>query len=600
MTLSPPLSIAEAFAAAAQRYADHVAVWDGENQQTYGELLHAVQRIVAGLDPAGIAGDRVVAVSGRRGAELYAAILATLWRADVLLTLDPALPAVRQEMMLREARAEVVLTAAGHSLPPLPCGVRVLDVAAMQRTPSVTEFQPVPVKARTPAYVFFTSGTTATPRAVLGVHGGLAHFVDWQSREFGVGHRDRCGQLTGLSFDVVLRDILTPLCSGATLCVPPGGVADVAASRALPWLRTAGITMLHTVPSIAAMWLADAAPEEVLPDMRIVFFAGEPLQASLVEEWRRRFGAAATIVNLYGPTETTLAKCYYVAPGPLASGVLPVGTPMPGARVLVLGEGGHRVKKGQVGEIHIATKHASLGYLNDPAATQRLFVPCEGVDGVAEIRYSTGDLGRLRADGLLEVVGRVDDQVKIHGIRVSLGEVEAHLVAHPAVATSAVLFDAERAALLAFVVPRQGSTVGQADLREHARERLPSALVPRAFHILPALPLTANGKLDRNALRATVLPRSAAPTVESTEQDPVVAAVRRAWCGLLGLDKPHGDRGFVDEGGDSLLAARFAGRVKQEVGAEIGLVEIFDLTYDQLLANVLETMSRGELRTVER
>ena len=214
-----------------------------------------------------------------------------------------------------------------------------------------------------PAYVFFTSGTTGVPKGILGTHKGLSHFLQWERQILSVSSGDRVAQLTGLSFDVVLRDIFLPLTSGATLCLPDSASASPVDS-VVPWLLRERITILHTVPSLANAWLEGLESPMPLPDLRWVLFAGEPLAAALVHRWRERMGTAGGIFNLYGPTETTLAKCAYRVPLDPSPGVQPIGSPLPETQALIINQANQLCGIGEPGEIVIRTPFRTLGYLN--------------------------------------------------------------------------------------------------------------------------------------------------------------------------------------------------------------------------------------------
>ena len=309
---------------------------------SYGELWHGARRLAGRLRAAGLEPGQVAAVTGERSFGLVTAILAVLSSGGVLLTLDPRLPRERRRRMLELADARFLLDAGGVAEPELLAGLeaRLLAVDPAARNLGGAELAQVPPPPADdePAYVFFTSGSTGTPKGVLGRAAGLAHFLAWQRTAFEVGPGDLAAQLTGLSFDVVLRDMLMPLTAGATLVLP-----DVDGAELVLWLAAERITRIHAVPSLARTWLAtrQAAPrragEAGLPELRTVFFAGEPLTDELVRDWRRSFGAGCEIANLYGPTETTLARCCFrprhgAGSGRPAGGTSVARDPGPGAR----------------------------------------------------------------------------------------------------------------------------------------------------------------------------------------------------------------------------------------------------------------------------
>ncbi|MGH9390245.1 MAG: AMP-binding protein, partial [Vicinamibacteria bacterium] len=301
---------------------------------TYGDLAQRSRAIAESLLGRGFAPGDVVAVAGQRSFGLIASMLGVLRSGGVLLTLDPSLPAERRKLMLSEARARCVVHVGAPAQERFGLsGSGSLPIIAVDRDGIVAPEEclapgvPLPrVSANDPAYIFFTSGTSGVPKAVLGSQKGLSHFLRWQRETFEVGPGDRCAQLTGLSFDVILRDVFLPLTSGASLHLPDPS-EETGSSRIASWLEREGITTLHTVPSVAQSWLAVPPPDARLTRLRWAFFSGEPLSDVLVRRWFSAFPQAGRIVNLYGTTEATLAQCFCVVPEDPPTGIQPVGCP---------------------------------------------------------------------------------------------------------------------------------------------------------------------------------------------------------------------------------------------------------------------------------
>jgi len=525
---------------------------------TYRELRARALAVAADLRAEGLAPGEAVALSGPRSADLVAGALGIVLAGGVLVPIDPALPAERRRRLRELAGARRRLDSASAA------GAAAADLPA--------------VCGDDPAYVFFTSGSTGKPKPVLGRHRGLAHFLAWQRARFGVGPGERFAQLTGLSFDVLMRDVFLPLTSGATLCLPPPGTT--AASPGLPeWLAARRVTGLHAVPSVARAWLTGAPREVDLSALRYLFFAGEPLADDLVERLRRTFAVAGEIVNLYGPTETTLAKCFFPVPDPPEPGIQPLGRPLPETQALIL-SGDRLHGLGEPGEIVIRTPFRSLGFLGGDSSGDR-FAANPFRDDPDDLLYRTGDLGVLREDGLLEFRGRLDEQVKIRGARVEPKEVEAALRTHPDVGDVAVVARDDGPGgekwLVAYVVPAIGEPEPSArELGLHARESLPATAVPSAFVVLGALPLTPNGKLDRAALPAPSTSRPELAEPYQPARDPLELRLVHVWEEILGI-APVGVRDdFFDLGGHSLLVAPLVGRIERDLGHSISLASLFE------------------------
>jgi len=564
----------------ARLHPDAVALEQSGRTRTYREVDEATDVLSRVLLASGTQPGAVIAVTGPRSIGLVVAMLA-VWRAGgVLLTLDPLLPDARRHAMLQRAHAthllEVAAPASADAVPAdvarIPVGEDGSGIPCARPAGQAGFTAPEGV-----AYVFFTSGTTGTPKAVLGTHAGLAHFLEWQRTAFGVGPGDRVAQLTGLSFDVVLRDVFLPLTSGATLCLPPP-IGNPADGSVVEWLGRERITLLHAVPALLGAWL-DAVPTGSGPAaLRRIFLAGEPLADRLVRRWRAAFPDCGRITNLYGPTETTLAKCAFEVPDPPVPGVQPIGFAIPGAQAWVLDGAGRPCGVGETGEIAIRTPFRSLGYLDMPGETRLRFRPNPFRDDPSDLVYFTGDRGRFRPDGSLEILGRNDDQVKINGVRVEPAEVTAVIAAHRGVRSAAVVATKDPegiARLTAFVVPESDDAGLLAAIRTHLARSLPTAMIPVAWIAVDRLPLTPNGKTDRAELArraADVAPRLTGPPPSTPEE----LLVARIWAGLLPRVPDDATASFFEAGGHSLLAVRMLAQVRGETGRDVPLRILFE------------------------
>jgi amino acid adenylation domain-containing protein len=579
--------------------------WSG-GSWTYAELGSRAREIARGLSPqlraAGGGPGKVVAVSGSRCPELIAGILGVVLAGGTLLILDRKLPAARQRVMLEEAKPLCLLDL-GEPRPEDRWLRDLVPLVVPGEPPAEpAAFPPIfqKIAPDDPAYLFFTSGTTGRPKAVLGRQKGLSHFLVWQRETFGIGPGDRAAQLTGLSFDVVLRDIFLPLTSGATLCLPD---EDLGPDRILAWLDEDAITVLHTVPSLASAWLG-AAPAGFRADaLRCTFFAGEPLLAQVVERWRTAFPQTA-VVNLYGPTETTLAKCFFRVPDPPVADVQPVGAPLPQTQALILGAGERLCGLGEIGEIVLRTPFRSLGYLNHPEESRSRFRPNpfrthSSREEAGDLLYFTGDRGRYRLDGTVEILGRLDEQVKVRGVRIEPAEIRAALGRHPGVWESAIIVRQHEPGdhrLVAFLVPRPGAVLDREALRRHLRQELPEAMVPSTFVVLDALPLTPNGKVDRRALdRHELATAAAAPEEEPrAPRTPAEEIVAGLWSEVLRLPHIGPDDNFFQLGGHSLSGAQVVSRLRQALSIDLPLRTLFEAPTVASLAAEIERRRKNE------
>lgn len=568
---------------------DTIAIERGARRWSYRALADCADVIAAALTRAGLTPGEPVAIHGLRSFGTVACMLGVMSAGGALVLLDPRLPAERRAAMLREgeitriiqvgeiaAHLEATLPAPQMRVPAAPDDAAALADALDARPAAKAR----PVDPTGPAYIFFTSGSTGVPKGIRGRHDGLAHFLAWQRSTFEVGPGDRIGQLTALSFDVVLRDTLLPLVSGATLVLPPaspdGELAMLGGDRVLRWLDAARITRAHLVPTLVQSWLADAPTDVSLGALRTLFFAGEPLTDQLVRRWRAQFPDAGQIVNLYGPTETTLAKAAWLVSDPPAPGTQPVGRPLPQTQLLVM-RGARLCGVGEAGEIVIRTPFRTDGYLpGSQGVSGTGFAPNPFRDDPDDQLYRTGDGGRYRPDGALEILGRLDGQLKIRGVRVEPGEVEALLNRQPGVRQAAVLAHGAGpdTRLVAFVVVQ-----GDADpaaWSEALRARLPEVAVPALYIPVDAIPLNPNGKLDRRRLPPVEPERALRSRPPTPPSSPIEQRIAELWSEVLGRPALSVHDDFFRLGGHSLMATQVVARLRRALSVELSLRALFE------------------------
>ncbi|MER7057943.1 amino acid adenylation domain-containing protein, partial [Streptomyces sp. NPDC000351] len=459
-------SVTELFAARVAAVPDAVALVSGDVELTYRRLNARANRFAHALIARGVGPEQVVAVALPRSVESVVAVLGVLKAGAAYLPVDPAYPAARIAFMLDDARPAVVVD----------------DPALVAEASGLPETDPgVVVDARHPAYVIYTSGSTGRPKGVVVSHTGVSGLVAAQADRLGVAPGSRVLQFASPSFDASFWDLCGAVLTGAALVLAPSETPLEALTD-----RRLDITHVTLPPSaLAAVESADLTAGTLV-------VAGEACAPELVARW----APGRRMINAYGPTETTVCATMSdpLSPG---TGAPPIGRPVAGFRVYVLDERLRIVPPGVAGELYVAGPGLARGYLNRPALTAGRFVACPFGPAGARM-YRTGDVVRRRTDGELEYVGRSDDQVKVRGFRVELGEVEAALAEHPGVARAAVLARDDR--LIGYVSARPDGAVRPAELAAYLRDRLPDYLVPSAFVLLDVLPLTPNGKLDRAAL----------------------------------------------------------------------------------------------------
>ncbi|MGD2183146.1 amino acid adenylation domain-containing protein [Lusitaniella coriacea LEGE 07167] len=578
-----------------ERTPERVAISQGDCTRSYSELSHSARALARVLLDLGLQQGDVVAVQGEKSFGFIASLLAVFLGGGVLLTLDSNLPESRQQLMRKSANVKFDLFVGGENNEQSLNGIAVHPDTgeAIDVEPSVIDLPQL--HPNDPAYIFFTSGTTGVPKGVLGCHKGLAHFLHWQRETFNIKPRDRAAQFTGFSFDVLLRDVFLPLTSGATLCIPPKDF-DLSAASVLPWLEREKISLLHTVPTLAQSWLGDGSAN--LSALRWIFFAGEPLTDALVNRWRKTFPNSGQIVNFYGPTETTLAKFFYIVPEPPSPGVQPLGLPLPQTQALIWDENQQLCGKGEAGEIVLRTPFRSLGYVNAPEETQKRFIKNPYRNDAGDLLYRTGDRGRYRQDGLLEILGRIDDQIKIRGIRIEPQEIATVLNQHSAIAQTVILAREDEPGnkrLVAYCVANAQLT--PRELRHFLQGQLPEYMIPVAFVLLEALPLTPNGKVDRNALpvpNSSHLLQSENFVAPRNETEQTIAAI---WNQILGVNAGIFDD-FFELGGHSLLATQVIARVREAFAIDLPLRRLFEFPTIAGLSEAVGNATPNTLKTL--
>ncbi|HEX2208454.1 MAG TPA: amino acid adenylation domain-containing protein, partial [Longimicrobium sp.] len=569
----------ETIAAQAARTPDAVAVSLDDESLAYAELDARANRLANRLRRLGVGPEVRVGLMLERAPEMVVAILAVLKAGGAYVPMDPGYPRERLAYMLADSRVPVLLTQ--DRLARLADGftgtVLRLDTPEDDAEPQAIPYSLFPIPSpHGLAYVIYTSGSTGRPKGAMNTHRAIANRLAWMQAEYGLDARDAVLQKTPFSFDVSVWEFLWPLMTGARLVLArPEGHRDPAYLAEL--IRRERITTLHFVPSMLQAFLEQPALEERCTSVRRVVCSGEALGAELVERFHARMPSSAGLHNLYGPTEAAVDVTYW----PCARGderrCIPIGRPVSNTRMYVLDAHGNPTPIGVPGELQIAGVQVGRGYLDRPALTAEKFVPDPfSATGGARM-YRTGDLARWTAEGVLEYLGRMDHQVKVRGFRIELGEIEAALADHPAVrdAVATVREDTPGdARIVAYVVPDGTAAPAPDELRRFLSRRLPDHMLPSAWTVMDALPLSPSGKVDRRALPAPEAPkRDAARFVPP--RTPAEQRVAGFWREVLGVEQVGVDDNFFEIGGHSLLLARVHARVLAAFRREVSMLDLF-------------------------
>ncbi|HJT04352.1 MAG TPA: amino acid adenylation domain-containing protein, partial [Pseudonocardiaceae bacterium] len=561
----PPVMWPAQFEAQVVRTPDAVALICGDDSSSrhvmsYRELNARANRLARLLIARGVGPERLVGLALPRSVDLLVALIAVAKAGAGYLPLDPNYPAARIEFMCVDADPVMVL-ATEQTSGRLPADVVALIVDRAQTVDDLAAYRGDDVTAadrvgrlsdQHPAYVIYTSGSTGRPKGVVIPHRSLVNFLDSMAELFPLDSADRLLAVTTVAFDIAALELYLPLIRGAAVVLAQGVVSDpVALGRVV---ADCGVTVMQATPSL---WQAivSACPEGVR-GLRMLA-GGEALPRALAATMN---DLAAEVTNLYGPTETTIWST--AARLDDLSGAPSIGTPIKNTRVYVLDAELHPVPVGILGELYLAGHGLARGYLHRPGLTAARFV-ADPFSAPGERMYRTGDLARWSNDGQLVHLGRTDQQVKIRGFRIELGEIEATLRRHPDVADVAVI--AHRSGdrhqqLVAYFVPGPAAPL-PGDLRSWLSRSLPDHMLPAVFTAVEALPLTANGKLDRRALPAP----DARPEPQSRYRAPrteLESTLATIWAQVLGVERVGAEDNFFELGGDSILSIQLVSRAR--------------------------------------
>ncbi|HEY0640623.1 MAG TPA: non-ribosomal peptide synthetase, partial [Pseudonocardiaceae bacterium] len=560
---------------------DAPAVIAGDTVLSYGALGDRVGALAALLRSAGEPAGTRVGLLVDHGADLVAAIVATLAVGATYVPLDPRYPAPRLRAMVAQAGVATVLTTADHRAAAEAFAPVVLDLA---EAPPGAGFPP-PAAPDAPGYVLHTSGSTGAPKGVAQWQRNTLHQLRLHTENLRLTAADRLSVATSFGFDMAVTDTFAALVNGA--CAVLVDVRALGLAGLADALRRHRVSVYHSTPTVFR-YLADhlaGTSEPVLPDLRAVVLGGEAVTGEDLERCRRHLPAHGVLVNGYGATEISFAVQDHlpVAATPPRSGVLPIGSPLAGMRVGLLAADGSAAAL--AGELVISSEYLATYWEGAPADLARFDVDADGVR-----RYRTGDLARRLPDGRLVHLGRTDRQVKIRGHRVEPADVEAALTALPGVAHAAVVADRARGehVLRAFVTLADATArVTAGGIRDALTAAVPDHLVPASVTVLGELPLTPTGKIDARALLdlAAAAPDPAASP--STATDGPVAVITAAWAEALGAPVRPDDR-FFDVGGHSLLAARVHHQLVERLGVTFPLTALYAHPTAALLAAHLD------------
>ncbi len=591
------------FEAQVAKTPDAIALIGDDQALSYHELNQRANQLAYRLQAQAVGPEHLVGICCDRSLAMVVAVLATLKAGAAYLPLDPAYPSERLAWMLNDSNVGIVLTQS-HLLEKVqslkPGGLTILDLATICDGSEPSDNCTSTVQFANLAYLIYTSGSTGQPKAVMVNHHGLTNLVTAQIAGFGVTAQSRVLQFASLSFDAAISEIGMALLAGASLVLmPAGGLA--AGTDVLGFIRQHSVSVATLPPSLLAVLPADQAPS-----LATLITAGEASSSELVQRW----AVARRMINAYGPTETTVCASLTELEPSLAT-TPPIGRPLANLQMYLLDQHQQIVPVGVIGEIYVGGVGVARGYLNRPDLTAQLFLPDHFSSMPGQRLYRTGDLGRYRVDGQIEFIGRIDQQIKLRGHRIELGEISSILNAHSAVEQSVVLIHdqaSSTARLIAYVVAnataadslsalQQAVGTSQtaeaydlaADLQAYAKQKLPAFAVPAAFVVLPTMPLTPNGKIDYRSLAQQAPSHNQTSGQALVPQSELEQTITSLWQEILQLAPISTQANFFDIGGNSLAMVQVHSRLQELLGRELVLLDLFKYPTIQTLAAYLSS-----------
>jgi amino acid adenylation domain-containing protein len=584
----------ELFEQQAARSPDRLAAEYYGKVLTYKELDERANRWAAELRHFGVDRDVPVGVCIEPSLELPVALLSVLKAGGAYVPLDPTYPAKRLSFMLQDAALGIVLTSeATQSVLP-QSSARLLPIKNLGATPATQVRPKVATSAESLAYVIYTSGSTGRPKGAMITHRGLVNYLTWAADAYQVSQGTGAPVCSSISFDLTVTGLFAPLLTGG--CVTLLSTKDPLGSLTDVLKRRANFSLVKITPAHLDLLRTRLSSEDLRDSTRVFVIGGEALTGESLRFWQEKAPGIA-LVNEYGPTETVVGCCVYFVPRAEGLGQsVPIGRPIANTQLFILDASLEPVPIGTPGELYIGGDGVAKGYLNRPDLTAQRFISNPFINEVPDSSptlYRTGDLARYRPDGNIEFLGRIDHQVKVHGYRIETGEIEAVLSSFPPVQAAVVAprigpgGDRYLAAYLA--VPSEGC-FDEAALRAFLSQQVPGYMIPAEFFALHELPLTTNGKVDREALARLERPARSAPFV--FHQGNTVQRVIEIWEKLLGCQGIEADDNFFELGGNSLLAVHLVVEINRVFRRDFHSLDLYKHPTVGQLAEAIETPSR--------
>jgi amino acid adenylation domain-containing protein len=594
---SRDVCVHEAFEEQAARTPDKTAIIDQKSQLNYFDLNQLANRLARHLVKMGVRPDALVGISMNRSVEMVIGLLGILKTGAAYVPLDPAYPEQRLDFLIEDSQVDVVVTTAEfedlwrkHRVDAL-----VLNMERLFADVTDTGNLSLPLSTEDRMYVIYTSGSTGQPKGVEGTHRASMNRFSWMWNAYPFGDGEMCCQKTFLGFVDSIWEIFGPLLRGVPSVILPDE-AIIHPVLLVQLLAQYEVTRIVLVPSLLRVILESVEDiQRKLPKLRLWTCSGEVLPADLVNQFSRAL-PEAKLLNIYGSSEVAADVTFHEVAGNERNGLAPIGQPISNVQIFILDRYLNQVPIGVPGEIYVGGDCLARGYFRRPELTAERFI----THGFGHCRpsrmFKTGDLGRYLPNGKIEYLGRTDNQVKIRGVRVELGEIEAVLVSQPTVRNAIVILADKDGLqrLTAYLEVRSGLNPDIDELRRFMRSRLPDHMVPSDYLIVDAFPLLPSGKVDRKALALQATSHPIGEGVCVAPQTPTEERLAVIWCKLLGIERAGITDNFFELGGHSLMVMQVVARIRKEFEVEVPIRSLFeDPTIQGLAKEVEEAKAKG-------
>ena len=566
-------------------YSENIAIEKSDQKITYKNLNITTNKIANYFRQNNIAKGSHVAVITQNKISMIYAMIGIIKAGCVYVPIDENYPVKLIEQMINNVDIDYVLHSGfdeESDIPLLINNIKNMNIEIIiNTTDEDSDIQDVVYYGDDKIYIYFTSGTTGVPKAILGKNESLLQFLLWEIKEFLLDESLKASQLTSASHDPYLRDVFVPLLSGGTICIPDDD-GFLRPDKLSAWLDNLNITLIHCTPSVFNIICSYRISSDKFSNLKYILLAGEKLKPWILKPWYEIFGDRIQIVNLSGPTETTLAKLFYrVKPADVNLESIPIGKPIDLCKVIIMD---NQMNKSDYGEIYIRTQYMSLGYYKQPEETANSFIQNPFVEQ-KDIIYKTGDIGRLLHDGNIVFCGRNDKQVKLRGIRIELDEIEKRVLEFDGIVNCLVEYKetehVEKAETNSGIYDEQiiiiyyitDDVIDENLLKFYLKQHLPSYMVPNYFIKINEIPLNKNGKVDYSGLPdyKELLCKKHIEARTKTEK-----MVIEIWKNIIDVDNISVTDSFMDIGGNSLNILNLISNIYDEFNVEINLEDLFN------------------------